>query len=179
MPVHFPEFSQRSAQVQLCPGRQSSCLPSPEQPEILQPDLCLKMWPPREPWSPNKIAINSPSAAQKHHELNKKWPWRWNFLLHFRRKSVTFAPGWWWIAPGPANHLDLLATLWWPEELGRKLSMNRHWDLVARVLQSDRDPNRRSPPRGRCRCTFSLQVGLGDLEPCCNSRRTSQRLWKL
>ena len=55
------------------------------------------------------------------------------------------------------------------------------WDFVSgnllpRVLKSDRDPSRRSPPRGRCRCTFSLQVGLGDLEPCCNSRRTSQRL---
>ena len=48
--------------------------------------------------------------------------------------------------------------------------------LISRVLKSDRDPSRRSPPRGRCRCTFSLQVGLGDLEPNCNSRRTSQRL---
>ena len=69
--------------------------------------------------------------------------------------------------------------------------------LISRVLKSDynRVPSRRSPPRGRCRCTFSLQVGLG-IEPVgligpwanwmawamsqsCNSRRTSQRLWKL
>ena len=37
--------------------------------------------------------------------------------------------------------------------------------LMSRVLKSDRDPSRSSPPRGRCKCTFSLQIGLGDLEP--------------
>ena len=37
--------------------------------------------------------------------------------------------------------------------------------LRPRVLKSDRVPSRRSPPRGRCCCTFSLQIGLGDLEP--------------
>ena len=43
--------------------------------------------------------------------------------------------------------------------------MGFYSDLMARVLKSDynRVPSRRSPPRGRCRCTFSLQVGLGKL----------------
>ena len=35
--------------------------------------------------------------------------------------------------------------------------------LKPRVSDYDRDPSRRSPPRGRCKCTFSLQVGLGKL----------------
>ena len=35
--------------------------------------------------------------------------------------------------------------------------------LLPRVSDYDRDPSRRSPPRGRCKCTFSLQVGLGKL----------------
>ena len=68
--------------------------------------------------------------------------------------------------------------------------------IESRVLKSGRVPSRRSPPRGRCCCSFSLQVGLGiepvswlALEPIQlnglilshsdNSRRTSQRLWKL
>ena len=65
-----------------------------------------------------------------------------------------------------------------------------HGDLEPRVSDYDRDPSRRSPPRGRCKCTFSLQVGLGKLSQSvdwplsqlnglsqsCNSRRTSQRL---
>ena len=33
----------------------------------------------------------------------------------------------------------------------------------SRVSDYDRDTSRRTPPRGRCRCTFSLQVGLGKL----------------
>ena len=39
------------------------------------------------------------------------------------------------------------------------------YGVNARVLKSDynRVPSRRSPPRDRCRCTFSLQVGLGKL----------------
>ena len=32
-----------------------------------------------------------------------------------------------------------------------------------RVSDYDRDPSRRTPPRGRCWRTFSLQVGLGKL----------------
>ena len=36
-------------------------------------------------------------------------------------------------------------------------------ELLSRVSDYDRDPSRRSPPRGRCKCTFSLQVGLGKL----------------
>ena len=37
--------------------------------------------------------------------------------------------------------------------------------LIPRVSNYNRDPSRRTPPRGWCRCTFSLQIGLGDLEP--------------
>ena len=37
------------------------------------------------------------------------------------------------------------------------------WVSNPRVSDYDRDPSRRSPPRGRCKCTFSLQVGLGKL----------------
>ena len=37
------------------------------------------------------------------------------------------------------------------------------WAHNPRVSDYDRDPSRRSPPRGRCWRTFSLQVGLGKL----------------
>ena len=40
---------------------------------------------------------------------------------------------------------------------------NRSKHLYPRVSDYDRDPSRRSPPRGRCWRTFSLQVGLGKL----------------
>ena len=79
----FSEFSQRSAQVRLCPGPQSSCLPSPEQPEILQPDLCLKNVNPQNFGPPtknrDKPTISCPKTSKNIMSSTSKVAWKVKF----------------------------------------------------------------------------------------------------